>query len=193
MGKKGKSGSVRKEINSQRASNVVKSKPDDTEFGRVTKLLGYNHVMAAIPTATGSIELRVRIPNLFHRKGATPITTRDIVSVYVGVDFDHTAVKPTDQFDITAILSNKQAHELSTAGVVPRWMVHEEVASGGGAHDTAAETGWEFSYSESKGAEGSDVDNDGAAPAAPAAAKKNAIIFVGGDDDKGMAIDVDAI
>ena len=87
MGKGKLSGSARKVINQRRAAEAVKDMSDDISFGRVTKLLGFNHIMVAIPVNSGSKEIRVRIPKLFTKKGATPITTREIVAIYVGKDF----------------------------------------------------------------------------------------------------------
>jgi hypothetical protein len=150
MGKGKLSGSARKEINQRRVADVVKGKTDGVAFGRVTKLLGFNHIMIAIQTKSGSKEIRVRIPKLFSKKGATPITTRDVVTIYVGPEFDPDAVKPTDQFDITAILTVKQANDLVLTGEIPRWMVHEEIAAGNAHTSENNGMGWEFGYSDKK-------------------------------------------
>jgi hypothetical protein len=199
MGKGKLSGAARKEINQRRAAEISKGKPEDTEFGRVTKLLGHNHVLVAIPTKTASKEIRVRITNLFTKKGATPITTRDIVAVFVGKDFDPEDIKSTDQFDITAILTSKQAHQLVTSGDIPRWMIHDEVSSGG-AHKTEADAmGWEFGYTndeEDKEDEEAAGGHTSKADKTMAKSKRNAIVFGAEDDDdkKDMAdIDVDEI
>jgi hypothetical protein len=198
MGKGKLSGAARKEINQRRAAEIAKGKPDDTEFGRVTKLLGHNHVLVAIPTKSASKEIRVRITNLFTKKGATPITTRDIVAVFVGKDFDPEDIKPTDQFDITAILSTKQAHQLVSSGDIPRWMIHDEVSSGS-AHKTDEELmGWEFGYTEEK--EEEEEETTGHASKADKTlgkSKRNAIVFTAEDDDDGKednaVVDIDEI
>ena len=201
MGKGKLSGAARKEINQRRAADVVKTGSDDIAFGRVTKLLGFNHIMVAIPVKEGSKEIRVRIPKLFTKKGATPITTREVVAIYVGNEFDPAEVKSTDQFDITAILTIKQANDLVLSGEIPRWMVHEEVVSGGNAHKTEADTnGWEFGYSDAKG-EQDDEDASDEAPGEKAPkGSKNKIVFGKSTDDDdddsssgGKDIDVDAI
>lgn len=187
MGKGKISGSARKEINQRRAAEAAKGNSKELTFGRITKLLGHNHVMAAIQGNTGPKEIRVRIPNIFTKKGATPITTRDIVAIYVGAEFDPADVKSTDQFDITAIMNLKQANDLVHAGTLPHWMVHDDETSGNksASSDTA---GWEFGYSDTKEDEESAADS-------PKSKKKNAIIFDNSliDKDDSNEIDVDAI
>jgi hypothetical protein len=206
-GKKGKlSGAVRREINQRRATDAVSGKAQDIVFGRVTKLLGQNHIMVAIESKHGPKEIRVRMPNMFLKKGATPVTTREVVSVYVGPEFDpNDTIKPTDQFDITAILTVKQAGELVESGSLPRWMVHEETVTTGGGKSSTDHAGWEFGYSDSKGPldEDSTDDEDGGAPVSKATAPttKNQIKFGtnthddddSDDDSSNKDIDVDAI
>lgn len=203
MGKKKISGAARKDINQRRAADIVKTVSADTTFGRVTKLLGFNHIMVAIQAKSGPKEIRVRIPKLFTKKGATPITTREVVAIYVGTEFDPEDVKSTDQFDITAILTLKQANDLVLTGDIPRWMVHEEVVSGHVKSESDG-LGWEFGYSEKKD-ELSEEELDGeketagAVPTAPKGpkGKRNAIVFSADDDDDDTEdnkdIDVDAI
>lgn len=203
MGKGKLSGAARKEINQRRAAEIAKGKSDDTEFGRVTKLLGHNHVLVAIPTKTASKEIRVRITNLFTKKGATPITTRDIVAVFVGKDFDPEDIKPSDQFDMTAILTAKQAHQLVKSGDIPRWMTIDDVSSGN-AHKTDADLlGWEFG-DESECEEDESKDDDTKIGYLSKAektlkSKKNAIVFSTDEDEEidetksAAIIDVDAI
>jgi hypothetical protein len=203
MGKGKLSGSARKVINQRRAAEAVKDVSDDIAFGRVTKLLGFNHIMVAIPVKSGSKEIRVRIPKLFTKKGATPITTREIVAIYVGNEFDpdEDEVKTTDQFDITAILTIKQANDLVQSGVIPRWMVHEEVVSGNAHFTEADKMGWEYGYSDSKDEkdeEALDTDKTPEKEKAPTKAAKNKVVFgISADDDDdstgGKDVDVDAI
>ena len=198
MGKGKLSGAARKEINQRRAADIVKTMSSDTSFGRVTKLLGFNHIMVAIQGKSGPKEIRVRIPKLFTKKGATPITTRDVVALYVGAEFDPEEVKSTDIFDITAILTVKQANDMVHSGDIPRWMVHDEVTSGH-LKTEAEDPGWEFGYSEEQEAAGEDKDESGEKtgdePKVPKG-KRNAIVF-GADDDSSdddkKDIDVDAI
>lgn len=203
MGKKKISGAARKNINQRRAADIVKTISPDTSFGRVTKLLGFNHIMVAIQAKSGPKEIRVRIPKLFTKKGATPITTREIVAIYVGTEFEPDEVKSTDQFDITAILTLKQAHDLVQTGDIPRWMVHEEVVSGNLTCESDG-VGWEFGFSDEKddkSGEKSDEEEPATAATATAAAvkapKRNAILFgpTDGDSDSedSKKIDIDAI
>jgi hypothetical protein len=196
MGKKKISGTARKDINQRRAADAVKTVSDDTAFGRVTKLLGFNHIMVAIQAKSGPKEIRVRIPKLFTKKGATPITTREVVAIYVGTEFDPEEVKSTDQFDITAILTVKQANDLVLTGDIPRWMVHEEVVSGNVKSENEG-MGWEFGYSDKKGdVEESDEEGEKEKGVVNVPkAKKNAIVFDADDSDgeDSKDIDVDAI
>jgi hypothetical protein len=201
-GKKGKlSGAVRREINQRRAADAMSGKTKDIAFGRVTKLLGQNHIMVAIESKHGPKEIRVRMPNMFLKKGATPVTTREVVSVYVGPEFNpDDTIKPTDQFDITAILTIKQAGELVESGDLPRWMVHEETITTG-AKSSTDHAGWEFGYSDSKGPLDEDSEEDSGAPVSNATvpATKNQIKFGAdthdddSDDSSNKDIDIDAI
>lgn len=176
--KKGRlSGSARKEINERRSGDIVgdiitayrrravdPSKPMDIgaaaeqAFARITKITGANHVRVAVPSKHGHKEFIARIPNVFARRGATPITTRDVVTIYVGKDFDPDVVVPksSEHFDITSVLSNSQIQQLKTFGVIPEWMVHDDAAAA--AAGKVAEAGFEFDYGCVK--EGSDEDGD---------------------------------
>jgi hypothetical protein len=116
-------------------------------FGRVTKIVGAGHIKVGIVGNTGMKELLVRIPNVLGRRGATPLNTSSVVSVYVGVEFNPIeAINPSDHFDITSILEQKQAYELQKIGLIPSWMVQDTEKS------TTAEdkSGFEFDYSEIK-------------------------------------------
>lgn len=120
-------GAKRAEINNSRAAAAVAGKSSGLAFGRVTKILGANHVMAALNGKHGPKEMRVRIPNVLGRKGATPITTRDVVTIYVGEEFDvDIPIKASDIFEITAILNQKQACGLRDEGRIPQWMLAED-------------------------------------------------------------------
>jgi hypothetical protein len=135
--KKGRlAGGARKEINESRASDAIatvfmsetelarKGKAIDFVFGRVTKLTGANHIRVAIPAKRGSQEVPARIPNIFARRGATPITTRSVVTIYTGEDFDpdDKEVTGTVHFDVTSILTDRQVADLKKAGLIPDWM-----------------------------------------------------------------------
>ena len=159
--KKGKlSGFARKGINSDRSTDAVdtvlgnlklEASGMDTMlvdfiFARVTKNVGVNHIEASYDSKRGPQKVRARIPNIYGRRGATPVTDRDIVVIHVGEDFD--ADKDSlegVQCDISAILTMKQAFELKQAGVIPPWMIHEEGAAAAAASN---EDGFEFDYSE---------------------------------------------
>lgn len=192
--KKGRlSGSARKEINERRAGDIVgdiitayrrrgadPSKPvdlgaaDELAFARITKMTGANHVRVAVPSKHGHKELIARIPNIYARRGSTPITTRDVVTIYVGKDFnpDEVLSVSTSHFDITSVLSNTQAQQLKKLGVIPEWMVRDDAACA--AAGKAAEVGFEFDYSGTiKEAEDEDEAESGSSED-EAAAKLNA-------------------
>lgn len=147
--KKGRlSGSERKDINDRRAADAVSGKSDGNIFAKIVKMTGANHVRVAIDTRRGPKELLARIPNILARRGSTPITTRDIVALYVGPDFnpDSSEIRATDHFDITAVLTSKQVGYLVDSGQIPVWMTNE----GGEAAKAAAdkESGFMFDYTE---------------------------------------------
>jgi hypothetical protein len=147
--KKGRlTGGARKEINERRAADAISGKADDVAFARVTKILGANHVRVALPASHGTVEVNARIPNIFARRGATPITTRDVVTIFVGKDFDVNGNDfSTAHFDITSILTNKQSYELYKEGTLPNWMIHEESTA---VAETREDGGFEFDYAEVK-------------------------------------------
>lgn len=153
--KKGRlSGAARKELNGKASANVMEGAitgNDDTiAFARVTKMLGMGHVSVAIPTKTGTKELTARIPNKLGKRGATPITNNTVVSIYVGKDFDPSdTIRPSEHFDITAVLNDKQAYELCKRSLIPAWMLKspDEVSSGVAKNEVTGD-GFEFDYSE---------------------------------------------
>lgn len=171
--KKGRvSGTVRKLVNSTRSDEALdisfmseaerarKGKVIDFVFGRVTKITGANHVRVAIVTkrAPGQREVLARIPNIFTRRGTTPITTSHVVTVYTGADFDPDE-KPesgAEHYDITSVLTPRQANELKKAGVIPEWMLTLE---GGGSGGKEADLGFEWGDPES---EDEEADAEGA-------------------------------
>lgn len=168
--KKGRlAGGARKEINETRATEAVhamlmsdkerakKSVVVDFVFGRVTKMTGANHVRVAIASKHGSREVAARIPNIFARRGATPITTRSVVTLHTGPDFDPDS-KSTDiaaeHYDITSILTERMVTDLIRSALIPDWMNNVEVTPGVSAKSDME--GFIF-------AEGDEDDDDGAA------------------------------
>jgi hypothetical protein len=145
--KKGRlTGAARKQINDRRVNDAMSGRASDVAFARVTRILGANHVRVAIPSKHAPIEVNARIPNIFIRKGATPITTRDVVTIYVGRDFDaDTSDYSTAHFDITSIFTQKQAHAMWKEGTIPQWMIHEDGSAVAATIEN--EGGFEFDYS----------------------------------------------
>lgn len=146
--KKGRmSGTARREMNEQRVHKIVSGKMDGTVFARVTKIVGGCLVRAALDCVGGRQEILVRIPGGFKRRGATPITTSAIVSVFVGKDFDPETDKlsPSDKFDLVAILGHKQAAFLQKEGTIPAWMMADASTD----NSATGAVGWEFECEES--------------------------------------------
>ena len=145
--KKGRlSGAARVEINERRGADAIarlltpkKSDPPiDFVIGRVTKITGANHVRVAIDSKRGAKELPARIPNMLTRRGATPISTRSIVLLYTGEDYDPNApAEAGEHFDIIALLTDRQVKELSEAGWIPPWMNVGDVEGGATAEEDA--------------------------------------------------------
>jgi len=125
------SGSKRKEINDIRAADAVAGRTEGLLFARVVKLLGNGQVHVTIATETiGPKTLLVRLPRLLHKRGATPLCSTSIVSIFVGKDFNPDIdLKPGEgivseyMFDITSIIEEKVAQKLVKDGVIPEWMV----------------------------------------------------------------------
>ena len=198
--KKGRlAGGARKEINASRSADTIaiafmsdkerekKGKKMDFVFGRVTKMTGANHVRVAIALRRGgSREILARIPNIFARRGATPINDRTVVSIYTGPDFDPDS-KPTDvaaeHFDITSILSDRQIVDLKKAGVIPEWMTTSDAeASKAGKVD---EVGFEFDYTGVEDEDEEEKADGGAGGAGGAGSRKGAVA----DDDDDFDVD----
>jgi hypothetical protein len=144
--KKGRlAGGARKEINESRATEAVsvafmsdkervkKSVTLDFVFGRVTKMTGANHVRVAIASRHGPKEIAARIPNIYTRRGATPITTRSVVTIHTGPDYDpdsRSIETALEHFDITSILTERQVGDLIKSALIPEWMNNVDVAPG---------------------------------------------------------------
>lgn len=169
--KKGRlSGGARKELNDRRATDAVSGLAKDVTFARVTKMVGAGHVRAAIECRHGQKELLARIPNVLSRRGATPITTNSVVALYVGPGFDpNEALGASDHFDITAVLSPRQAYALSKNGTIPGWMFDPaSIVGGESAAKKDDEDGFEFDYSGG----GGEVDSEDSSDSKKAAAAK---------------------
>lgn len=159
---KGKlNGAARKELN-MAASNAVVERTvvgtnEDTVFGRVTKMWGNGHCQALVQSNGMRVELhKVRIPrNRLGKKGSTPINMSSVVAIFVGKEFEASKVRDTDQFDITAILDDKQVRSLVKQSLVPSWFLKnaEEIAAAGptAVEDEGFE--WDTSDAESSSAE----------------------------------------
>jgi hypothetical protein len=125
------SGAKRKELNEKRAIAAVSGHAEGILFGRVIKLLGNGQVHIVIHTnRLGPKTLLVRLPRVFGKRGSTPLSTSNIVSVFVGKEFNPDkdltsgdAVVTNYLFDITSILDDKSAQRLVTDGIIPEWML----------------------------------------------------------------------
>jgi hypothetical protein len=149
--KKGRlAGGARKEINESRSTEAVsiafmsnqervkKSAVLDFVFGRVTKMTGANHVRVAIASKRGPREIAARIPNIYTRRGATPITIRSVVTIHTGPDYnpDGPSIETAmEHFDITSILTDRQVSDLIKSALIPEWMNNTDVAPGASTKD----------------------------------------------------------
>lgn len=197
--KKGRlSGGARKELNEKRASEAINGGTEGIMFARVSRMVGAGHVRVLIPCRGGSKEVLARIPNLLARRGSTPITTKDVVAIFVGPEYDPTEPHSgnTEHFDITAILNSKQVYRLIKDGAIPAWMQDAEAEAGEKAGGVAADGGFEFDYSGAKPAEEEESESDSestGAAAAPAFQRKGigrAPAKGAGSDDE---VDIDNI
>lgn len=201
--KKGRlAGGARKEINETRATEAVavsfmseaertaKHKVLDFTFGRVTKLTGANHARVAISSKHGKREVLVRIPNIFARRGATPITDRSVVTIHTGPDFDPDGVaetKSVEHYDITSILTARQICDLQKLGVVPEWMTFVDVSDTAIARSDIDGFVWDYG-----GAAAAADDEDAGRKRAKASHRPSAAAGAGDDSDS-EDIDIGAI
>ncbi len=168
--KKGRlAGGVRKEINEKRSEEAIDrllspskatDTPLDVRIGRVTKILGANHVRVAIESKHGAKELIARIPNYLTKRGATPISTRSVVIVYTGPEYDpEEASRPGErapQFDIVSCLTTRQISDIAKANAVPSWMLaNDEDVTARSTGGKAEEAGfiWEDRETAEEGGE----------------------------------------
>jgi hypothetical protein len=168
--RKGKiSGSARKEINASRVSKILEQ-GEGYLFARVVKHLGMGRVEVNIATPRGAVKtLRAQIPLVFSRKGATPINSTTVVSIFAGKDFDsEKEIDPKTHFKIEAILKDSEAYDLKEDGRIPAWMTARTLAiEGTTAAATAAaakaveEEGWEFAREEDEEDKKKEEDAEG--------------------------------
>ncbi len=195
--KKGRlSGGARKELNEKRANEAISGAAEGTTFARVSRMVGAGHVRVLVPCRGGSKEVLARIPNLLARRGSTPITTKDVVAIFVGPDYDPNVPTPsgtTEHFDIVAILNSKQVYRLIKEGTIPGWMQDAEAEGGDKATGVAADGGFEFDYSGAKHDEEEEGDSSDSETAAaiPAFQRKGVgrTVKTGSDDE----VDIDNI
>jgi hypothetical protein len=114
----------------------------------VVKILGMGRVNVLMEMKGRPETVQARIPSIFQRKGATPIDTNSIVSIFVGEDFDPKIdTLMGSHLEITAILTNKDAQVLKDRGELPAWMTQSEPLSYSGAVVSAPDdVGFEFDY-----------------------------------------------
>jgi hypothetical protein len=154
----------REELNEERSQTEVtaalaakeRGGKTDTMFARVTGHLGMGRVKARLPTGKDSVEIYIQIPNVFGRKGVTPINSQTVVAVYVGLDFDPLAFDSSVHFKMTSILNDMQAGQLVEAEVIPSWMT--STADPADAAAKGEEEAYVFDYSGVK--EGEDEDEE---------------------------------
>jgi len=154
----------RGELNEERSQHEVtaalaakeRGGKTDTMFARVTGHLGMGRVKARLPTGKDSVEIYIQIPNVFGRKGVTPINSQTVVAVYVGLDFNPLAFDSTVHFKMTSILNDMQAGQLVEAEVIPSWMT--STVDPADAAAKGEEEAFVFDYSGVK--EGEDEDEE---------------------------------
>jgi len=141
-------GSKRKEINENRSSKILETESKEHTFARVVKHLGMGRVSAVVAGRSGGpTNIVVQIPKVFGRKGSTPITSSSVVTIYVGLGFnpEKDYVEGT-HFQVTSILTEKQAYDLKEEGRIPSWMLSVEKT----AEEAAAtgDAGFEFTHGD---------------------------------------------
>jgi len=139
--KKGRlTGGKRQEVNENRIAKILSGEVKDIAFARVRKHLGSGRVLAAIDTKHGPKEIQAQIPNVFGRKGSTPINSTTVVTIVVGDEFDpEKDITASSHFKVECILSDDQARTLSRKGLVPDWMLIIDAADAASAAAAAEE------------------------------------------------------
>ena len=142
------SGGARKELNEERVAKTISGEASGIQMARVVKILGMGRVNVLMEMKGRPETVQARIPSIFQRKGATPIDTNSIVSIFVGEDFDPKIdTLMGSHLEITAILTNKDAQALKDRGELPAWMTQSEPLSYSGAVVSAPDdVGFEFDY-----------------------------------------------
>ena len=142
------SGGARKELNEERVAKTMAGEASGIQMARVVKILGMGRVNVLMEMKGRPETVQARIPSIFQRKGATPIDTNSIVSIFVGEDFDPKIdTLMGSHLEITAILTNKDAQALKDRGELPAWMTQSEPLSYSGAIVSAPDDlGFEFDY-----------------------------------------------
>ena len=198
--------------NAEKVQDAVNGDAFGVIYGRVEKHFGCSRIQ--VLTADTRLH-QATIRNILRNKRATRIEVNDVVML-APRDFETTTgdlseegIATDEQFDVIAVLDRKSAKKLVRAGEIPSWMpttqAAEEITNpkvgGGAGGDYDDECGFEFDYESEDEPES---DEEGAAPAAPAAAtrelppayedaswalkaKKNAAILPNGE------INIDAI
>ena len=125
------SGAKRQELNGNRTSKILETESKEHSFARIVKHLGMGRVSAMVAGARGSpTQIVLQIPKIFGRKGSTPITSSSVVTIYVGAGFNpETDFDPKTHFQVTSILTEKQAYELKEEGRIPAWMTTVDKAA----------------------------------------------------------------
>jgi len=161
--KKGRlTGGKRQEVNSNRVAKILSGEVKDIAFARVRKHLGSGRVLVAIDSKHGPREIQAQIPNVFGRKGSTPINSTTVVTIVVGEDFDvEKDITPTSHFKIESILSDEQARGLLRKSMIPDWMLIIDAADAAAAAAAAEETFFFEAEDEDEDSEESDESTEG--------------------------------
>jgi len=171
--KKGRlTGGKRQEVCANRNAKILSGEVRDIAFARVRKHLGSGRVLVAIDAKHGPKELQAQIPNVFGRKGSTPINSTTIVTIIVGEDFDpETDITASSHFKVESILSDDQARTLSRKGLVPDWMLIIDAADAATAA-AAAEELYTFEASDDEEDEDSDESKEAESNSASSSSSK---------------------
>ena len=158
--KKGRlSGEARKAINAKTVEEAIDS--DDVIFGRVNKHLGMGRVEVLVDDDIGSRRpVQAHIRKVLTKRGATPITTSDIVGLTIR-EYESVAGTGKAHYDLICVLDRRSVARLDREGRIGKWMLAITVDGTEGAE---IDDGYEFDYKPSGGAgatsDYSDSDDD---------------------------------
>ena len=144
------SGETRRAINARTVESAVSS--EDVIFGRINKHYGNGRVEVLIKDEHGAKKsVQAHIRRVLTKRGATPITTSDIVGL-TPREFESCSEHDKTNYDLICVLDRKSVSSLEKEGKIPKWMIAIEGKGTGDGIDV--DELFEFDYGTAAGGAG---------------------------------------